>query len=451
MASTGNRSETSSREGEPAKIAQRASGSFPAVAKGAGSGGKGSPVGILVAVVAVVVLSLAVAAGTRGKRASQATPRANTVGATRGITDSEILLGMASPLYGPSRELGEGVKTGLELAFAAANEAGGVHGRKIRLVALDDGDEPEKSAKAVRELVEEHGVFAIVGDAGTTAAAAPLPYVNDKKVIYFGAVSGLPALRKEPPDRYVFNFRPGLADEVRAAVRYLAVVRRIPFEKIAVFAQEDAFGEAGFAAVARLAREQGRDPARLLRVGYRRNSVDVEGAISRLRAEHGEVQALVMIATAQPAARLIRRAKAAGLDLVYAHVSAVNGAELADQLRESRTAVRDDVVVTQVVPSPQSKDSAVVKYRQQLEKASTGESASSVSLEGYIVGTLFVDALQRAGRGLDTETLVQALESTQALDIGIGSKLGFGPRDHQASDRVWCAMLDGSYRYKPIE
>jgi branched-chain amino acid transport system substrate-binding protein len=461
VASTGKLSETPSREegggagsggealnrrDEPADV-QRASEAQPAIPRAA-PGGKGSPLGIVVGVLALAVLSLAVAAGLRGKRMMA---RAKAPGAARGVTDAEIVLGMAAPLYGPSRETGEGVKTGLELAFAAANEAGGVHGRKIRLVALDDGDEPDRSAKAVRELVEQHGVFAIVGDAGTAAAAAPIPYVNQKKVLYFGAVSGLPALHKDPPDRYVFNFRPGIAEEVRAAVRYLTEVRRIPIDKLAVFAQEDDFGEAGFAAVARLEQESGRDPARLLRVGYRRNTVDVDAAVTRLRAAAGDVRALVMIATAQPAARLIRRAKAAGMDLVYAHVSAVNPAELAEQLRESKTPVKDDVVVTEVVPPPESGDGAAVKYRQQLEKASTGEPASPVSLEGYVVGTLLVDALQRVGRGLDTEALVRALEGIEALDIGIGTPVGFSPRSHQASKQVWCAKLDGAYQYKPVE
>ncbi|MFL5262730.1 MAG: ABC transporter substrate-binding protein, partial [Anaeromyxobacteraceae bacterium] len=362
-----------------------------------------------------------------------------------------IFFGMAAPLFGSDKELGRGMKAGIEAAFATANEAGGVHGKRLELVALDDGNDPAKSAQAMKELVERHGVLAVIGNAGTATAAADVPVVLEHKVPLVGALAGGPALRKDPPDRYVFVFRPGIADETAAAVRYLVEVRRFAPSEIAFFGQDDEFGEAAWSGFARAMKERQQDPARLAHLSYRRSSSDVDAALKRLRAHSPAPRAVVMAATHGPAARFIELAKAVLPATVFTNVSSVDATALGERLIEAKVPLADDVVVTQVVPAPDSRASATMKYRASIEKHALGERPGYLSLEGWVVGTLVVEALKRAGGDVDREKLVDALEGLHDLDIGIGATLAFSKGDHQASHKVWGTALAASGAWHPVD
>ncbi len=318
---------------------------------------------------------------------------------------------------------------------------------------MDDGYEPSRTGPAMRQLVEQDGVFAVVGNVGTPTAAVSVPYCLERKVIFFGAFSGGDLLRKEPPDRYVFNYRPSYAEETSAAVRWLAGVRRIAPARIAVFSQDDEFGESGWRGAAAQLRSLGADPARTLRVRYRRNTADVADAIATLRAHARDVDAVVMVATYRAAAAFLRRARDAGLEFASTNVSAVDANALAEDLVASGARYARDVMVTQIVPLPTSRSPAVLRFQQALEARGAGERAGFVALEGSIVGNLLAEGLRRAGRDLDAEKLVAALESIHDLDLGIGARLAFSPAEHQASHKVWGTALqpDGSYRQIDLE
>src|SRR6516225_9171222 len=169
--------------------------------------------------------------------------------AVRGVTDSEIRFGISAPFTGPAKELGQNMKIGIEAAFNVANAKGGVYGRQLRLIAADDGYEPTRTVMAMKELDERDQVFGLVGNVGTPTAAVALPYALDRKMLFFGAFTGAGLLRNDPPDRYVFNYRASYAEETAAVVNYLVKVRRLLPEQIAVFAQQDAYGDSGFAGV----------------------------------------------------------------------------------------------------------------------------------------------------------------------------------------------------------
>jgi ABC-type branched-subunit amino acid transport system substrate-binding protein len=371
----------------------------------------------------------------------------------RGVGDREIVLGMASAFTGANRELGRAMRTGVEAAFRAVNDAGGIHGRKIRLVTADDGYEPSRTGPAMRQLVEQDRVFAVVGNVGTPTAAVSIPYCLEKKVVFFGAFTGGELLRKQPPDRYVFNFRPSYSEETSAAVRWLVNVRRVPAARIAVFSQDDEFGESGYRGAAAQLRSLGVDPARILRARYRRNTAEVAEAVATLRARARDVDAVVMVATYLPAAAFVRGLREAGLRQLTTNVSAVDANALAEDLVASGARYARDVMVTQIVPLPTSRAPAVLRYQQALEGQAVGERPGFVSLEGWIVGNLLAEGIRRAGRDLDTEKLVAALEGIRDLDVGIGVRLAFSPKEHQASHKIWGTALqpDGAYRQIDLE
>jgi ABC-type branched-subunit amino acid transport system substrate-binding protein len=365
--------------------------------------------------------------------------------------DAELVFGMCAPFSGTEKEFGHQLRIGYDIAFAAQNEAGGVHGRKLKLVPMDDGYEPARTRTAMVELVERRRVFGLVGNFGSATAAVAVPYANEKGVLLWGAYSGAKLLRNDPPDRVVFNFRASYAEETAAMVAYLVEVRRIPPQAIAVFAQEDAFGDAGFDGVAKVMRRYRRDPAQVLRVGYRRNTTDVEAAIRKLKEQRGRLKAVVMVATSRAAARFVERAKDSGLDkLVFTNISP-GANDLADELAQLGASYADGLIMTQVVPLPTSRATALMKYQELLSRHAPGEKPDFVSLEAYISARILIEALQRAGRDLTMDRLVDAVEAIRGLDLGIGVPVSFAPSEHQASHKVWGTVIDAKGTFRALD
>ncbi len=162
--------------------------------------------------------------------------------AIRGVSSDEIRLGFSAPLSGPSRDLGQQMRLGVEAAFRTENDDGGINGRTLRLIAADDGYEPARTADTMRQLYDRDQVFGFIGNVGTPTAAVAAPFALERRMLFFGAFTGAGLLRRDPPDRYVFNYRASEAEETYAAVRYLTKVRKLKPEQIAVFAQQDFSG-----------------------------------------------------------------------------------------------------------------------------------------------------------------------------------------------------------------
>ena len=174
-----------------------------------------------------------------------------------GVTPTDITLGMSGPFSGPAKELGRAMQIGIETYFKHVNEyAGGIHGRKLKLLALDDGYEPARCLATMKEMINQRPVFAFVGNVGTPTAEAALPLSIERKRVFFGAFTGADVVRHDPPDRYVFNYRASYAEETASIVQHLLTVRGVKPGEIAVFAQQDGYGDAGFGGVAKRALEK---------------------------------------------------------------------------------------------------------------------------------------------------------------------------------------------------
>src|SRR5262245_51446870 len=379
-------------------------------------------------------------------------PLSRLAAVSRGVTETEIRFGMSAPFSGPAKELGRQMKLGVETAFNVINDAGGVHGRQVKLVAVDDGYEPTRTAETMKQLYEKDQVFGIIGNVGTPTAAVALPFALKQRMMFFGAFTGANLLRRDPPDRYVFNFRASYAEETDAVVRYLVNVRRLRPEQIVVFAQQDAFGDAGFEGVAKAVRalRAGRD-TEVLRLNYKRNTIDVDEAVAQLRRLRIQPRAVVMVATYRAAAKFIEKTRDVNPALIYTNVSFVGSTALAEELMLLGPRYANGVIVTQVVPAVDSYSNVVLEYKTALSNYFPGERSDYVSLEGYITANVMIEGLKRAGPMLDTERLVEALESLRDLDLGLGTLVNFGRTEHQGIHKVWGTQLDAQGRYQPIE
>jgi ABC-type branched-subunit amino acid transport system substrate-binding protein len=380
-------------------------------------------------------------------------PEQNSINVpVRGITDSEIRFGISAPFSGAAKELGQNMKLGIEAAFNVANTNGGVHDRQLRLVAVDDGYEPTRTAETMKQLYEQDRVFGIVGNVGTPTAVVALPYTLERRMLFYGAFTGASLLRRDPPDRYVFNYRASYAEETDAVVQYLVKVRRLKPEQIAVFAQQDSYGDAGFAGVAKAIRSlQGGDESIILRLNYKRNTVDVDDAVAQLKKSRVPKKAVIMVPTYRAAARFIEKTRDLYPSMIYTSVSFVGSTALANELMLLGQKYAAGIIVTQVVPAVDGYSSVVLDYKSALTKYFPRESVDYVSLEGYLAASVLVEALKRNGPQLDTERLVDTLENLRDFDMGLGTPVAFGRTEHQALHKVWGTELDATGHYRAID
>ena len=243
------------------------------------------------------------------------------------------------------------MKLGIDTAFNRANDAGGVDGRMLRLIAADDGYEPTRTLEAMKQLYEKEQVFGFIGNVGTPTAAVAIPYALERRTLFFGAFTGANVLRHDPPDRYVFNYRASYAEETDAVVRYLVKLRRLQPRQIAVFAQQDAYGDAGFAGVAKAFRALGVNDGAILRLDYKRNTVDVDDAVNQLKAQKRRSRPWSWSRPIGPPRSSSRRRATLYPGMIYTNVSFVGCTALAEELMLLGPRFATGVIVTQVVPA----------------------------------------------------------------------------------------------------
>lgn len=347
-----------------------------------------------------------------------------------------VRVGMTTALSGPAKALGEGMRDGLTAHFEAINAEGGIHGRRIELVALDDGYEPARAAQNMRQLIDEHGVFAILGNAGTPTAAVTVPIAVEKRVPLFGAFTGAQLLRRDPPDRYILNFRASYAQETAAMVHGVVNELGIAPEHIGFFTQNDAYGDSGYGGgIAALEAMGVTDAKRLPHGRYARNTVFVEDGLSRLMDPRVDVRAVVMVGAYNPCAQMIRLARQHGFGALCMNVSFVGSRALGQAIGPDA----DGVVVTEVVPHPDGESPAATFFRTEVAPAKR----SVISFEGHLVARAFVAGLREAGPGADREAWLDAMESGTdlALGLGEGTTQSLSPTQHQIAHRVWPSRL----------
>jgi hypothetical protein len=160
-----------------------------------------------------------------------------------------------------------------------------------------------------------------------------------------------------------------------------------------------------------------------------------------------------MVSTYRAAAKFIQRIHsfARMRDTLFLNVSFVGSETLAEELKAFDPTVCSNVYVTQVVPPFDSGATGVRRYREQLSTFQPQAQPGFVSLEGYIVGSIFIEALKRVGPDVTTEKLVDSLEQINSLDLGFGTKITYSMSEHQGSHKVWGTRLDDTCTYHPVD
>jgi serine/threonine protein kinase/ABC-type branched-subunit amino acid transport system substrate-binding protein len=370
----------------------------------------------------------------------------------RGISTSSIRLGMSAAFSGSARELGRAMRIGIQAYVNDINDKGGIHGRQLELLSLDDGYEPQAALANMESFLDkDNGVLALLGNVGTPTSQAILPTVLENKMLVLGTFSGAQLLRNDPPDRYVFNYRASYAEETAAIVHYFVTVLGFDPKRIAVFYQNDSFGRDGLAGVANAVTQYGASIDDLKTATYERNSARVMDAISLLRPYITEVQGIIIVGAYPASARFTKLMQINGYHGRIANVSFVGSAALAEELKESESDDGEGVIISQVVPMYDAYATGVLEYKTAMKNHFPSEPLSFVSLEGYVVAKLFCLALQRAGRYVTTESLIDELEQFDNVDLGIGKPLSFSASDHQASHQVWGTVINHAGKFEALD
>ena len=348
-----------------------------------------------------------------------------------GITDNSITLGMTSPFSGTNGVYGTDMRQVIQTYFDQVNKAGGVNGRKINLVALDDGYETDRAVANTKSLIEEKNVFALLASYGSSPTTEAMNKVfGPAKVPLVGTISGAGSLREpisqNPNGRYMFNVRASYADETEAIVSQLV---SLGLKNIAVFYQNDGFGKSGLDGVTVALKKHNLAPTTAATV--ERNSVDVTAAVEAIAKS--KPQAVVMVTLYKPTAAFVKAMKKANQSPMFMTLSPVGTEQLVAELGPDARGIG----ISQVMPYPFNDIVPMVRDYQKLVGAKAGY--SYYGIEAYAMARVMVDALKRMGKDPSREKLMAALEST-SLDMG-GLKVTYSATNRQGSRFVELTVI----------
>jgi branched-chain amino acid transport system substrate-binding protein len=351
-----------------------------------------------------------------------------------GVSDKEILIGSCSALEGPSHFLGTETVNGAKAYFAMVNDAGGVDGRKLKLVAYDDSYDPAKTEACFNRLMEQK-VFALSFFVGTPTAVKYIPMAESNKIPLVGLFTGAQTLYV-PLRHWIVNVRASYFDETREQID--GMWGTLGYKKIGVIYPEDAFGAAVLEGVKAALKAHNAEP--IAAASYQRQTAQVGGAIDTVKAANPE--AVVLVGPANTVAPILKQSHARGWKPLFLTVSFVG----TDDLIQEAGPDSDGMVITQVVPPYYLTDfKTVALYRRELTKYIPSAQPNFVSLEGFVDAMVLVEGLKRAGKELTRDGLIRGIESIHEFDVGLGPqlKLNYSSKAHKGFDHVLPTVIRG--------
>lgn len=359
-------------------------------------------------------------------------PLAARAQAVPGVSDAAVLIGRSAGLTGSLAARMKPATEAMEAYIASVNAAGGVHGRRVRLITVDDGNDPARAAANTRRLVDEERVFVMFANSGTPQTVAAMKVLAERNVPLIGTTSGADSVQAHHP--LLFHYKASYGQEL---ARIVAHLRTIGIGRIALVYSPDPTGEEGRALAEAALKAQGIQPLAV-------SSTKAEDA-ARLLAGFAATppQAVVLTALAGPGAAFYKQlvqlpAPPQVFTWSVAGVEAIHK-EVGERIR--------GLVVSQVFPSPQSQVSRVATEYRQLMQANKLPDGGYPGMEGYVSARILVEGLKRAGRELTRERLMEALRSLRGFDLGSGDLVTFGPNDHVGRSFVELTMVGANGKF----
>ncbi len=321
------------------------------------------------------------------------------------VLAADLVIGQSAPLTGANADLGKDIRDGALAYFGKINAAGGIGGKKITLVTLDDKNDAKLAAENTKTLVTEQKVVALFGYASSTLSVPAMPLVKEQKVPFFAPFTGADAIRVQ--NDFVYTIRATYADEIQKIVGFWGGVGA---SQVTVLHYNDAIGKQNFETVSRALEKFGKKP---VSVAIARNvdisPADVQAVIA------SDPQILVVTTLYAPIAQLVTALKAQNKQYVTTSLSFAGASQLAKALGKNAAGIS----VALTVPLPSQRSLPVVKECNDAWAAAERKDALSVTaLEACIAAKILVSGLQGAGREPSRATLQKSLSALSRVDTG---------------------------------
>jgi ABC-type branched-subunit amino acid transport system substrate-binding protein len=341
------------------------------------------------------------------------------------VTDTEILVGQWGPQTGPAAAWGA-VARGSDLYFKIINEEGGIHGRKFKYFLRDDSYQPAKTKAIAKEFVEEIGVFAVIGGIGVATGMTARDYLMENQVVWLCPMSGVYNWIK-PFQKYLFAGYPLYDDEAYNLTEYL--YEKLGYKKIAMFYQNDDYGKQGLMGVERYLKDKKID----LVAKVSAEMTDRDLSTHALKLKDSGAQAVIMWAMPMHATLILNETAKIGFKTQWATSNTLSDAP---QMLQMTKGLWAGMINSFVLEMPDSNHPLMVKYREWHKKLTPHERWGVFYYAGIYITEPFVEGVRRAGKNLNNETLIKALEGIKDFK-GIGAPINFSPTERQGVKHVF--------------
>ncbi len=349
--------------------------------------------------------------------------------AENGISASQILIGQSASLTGTAAESGQQTRDGALAYFEMVNRKGGINGRKIKLLTLDDGGQTKRGEENTGKLIAEDKVFLLFGYTGRNTSEAALPIITKADIPFFGAATGGETIHGAF-NKNVFNVRASYKLETQALVDFLVTTgqKRIGMiyhkddtTKSNLKMTEEATAKYGFALVGSASVD--------------RNSTDVKEALGVMSKINPD--AVICNAAVKPLSEFVRQMRSSGAGSQFLSVSFV-GSAIVKELKSEAAGV----IMAQVVPLPTKKRIPIVgEYQNAMAAVGAKPDYSFSGLEGFISAKVLVEGLKRSGKNPTHAGFIKAMEGIADLDLG-DYFVGYSPTNHNGSKYVDITVIN---------
>lgn len=348
------------------------------------------------------------------------------------VEKGDIVLGQSGAYTGPTQAVPLEFRLGARTYFNQLNEAGGVNGRKVKLISMDDGFDAKVALENAREMLATYPeMLAFFSFTGTAITSAMLPLIEEKKIVYFAPLTGDTQIYSRL-NRHMFMIRAGYLDEVRAITKQLAIIGQ---RKMAVATLDDALGRSVLKDIVVAAKENGITIVASEKVDLQPSLPAIRASVQRV-AKSG-AQVLLLGGAGRSMIEFVKEGKAANLPPSYYSISILS----IDQAYKTLGAQARGIVISQLVPRPDGRSTAISReFRDALFKADPKARLTHRTFEGYIAAKVMTEAIRRAGSKVTRETLLQTLETMTDYDAG-GMKFSFSPKNHLGTNFIDLVLI----------
>ena len=342
---------------------------------------------------------------------------------SQGVSKTEILVGTIQDLSGPLAGYGKQARNGMQLRIDELNEQqGGIHGRKVKLVAEDDGYDPKKAVLAAQKLVNQDKVFIVAGHLGTAPNMAAMPVQFEKNVVNFMPITAAREMY-EPLNRLKYSFAATYFDQMRLTLPKL--VKDKSAKKVCIIYQDDDFGlevlrgtEAGLKTMNMELAEK---------TSYKRGATDFSSQVARMKGAGCEMVVLGTII--RETIGTVAEARKTGFNPTFVGSSAV----YSDLIHKLGGKAMDGVYGTMTVQNPYLDEaSQPIRFWATKYKTKFNEDPTVFSVYGYLIMEQFLAAALKAGPNLSTDTFIKAMDSMKFDTDMFGSP----PSSYSATTRL---------------